>query len=203
MTLLSITNQVAKRVGVDDFDSVINNALAAKMLQFAIEASEEISRRADWPEMRLDAVAISVDANTAVDLPDQFHRLQASVTPRKTSTGEPARNGRNRAMWDIIARNTSGIPYFLIEGQTIRLSHTAENHTIPYVTTYYAKADTTEVGKATYSADNDNPRFPEILLRMGMVWRYLRDMDMPYDDELAEFEGQLAIEVLAAGGGGL
>ena len=57
-------------------------------------------------------------------------------------------------------------------------------------------------GKSAVTANADTFLIPERLIRLGALWRWLREKGQPYDDNMAEFEADLVQEVKANRGQG-
>ncbi|MDX3929099.1 MAG: hypothetical protein QHC90_25275 [Shinella sp.] len=196
MNLLEIVNEVCDVVSLDRFDSVYstNDPNAQTMVALATEAGAEIARRGDWQRMLKEH---TVEVGTPDDLPEDFQRLQPGGAVR-SADGMFFRPVLNGSQWAVISQVPSAQPYFYIIGNQIRLSPAASapGAVVDYVSKNWILGDPA-AERDQFEADNDTTLFPERLLVKGIIWRWRRQKGMAYDDNLAEFEADLAQEINA------
>ncbi|WP_376742362.1 hypothetical protein [Ensifer canadensis] len=194
MTLLSAINEVCDIVSLDRFSSIYGsvNANAETMVAMAQEAGDEIARRADWQRMLKQQTASASPQTLEAD----YQRMTPGGAVR-TSAGAFHRPITNSSQWAVIVGVVSTQPYFFIKGNQVLFSPAASavGAIIEYVSENWLINASTE--KATISADDDTTLFPERLLVKGVLWRWKRQKGLPFDDNLAEFEADLAQEINA------
>ena len=192
MNLLEAVNAACDSVALDRFSVLVGNVNenALTMIRFAQEAGEEISRRGDWQKMLKTA---SVTASPFV-LPVDFQRLVPGGI--MTATGTFARMILNGGQWSIVAPTTAGAYTFIRDGALLFAPpSSAVGATVQYVSTQWLAGVGGNVSQIT--ADDNAPLFPARLLTSNLIWRWRRQKGVTYEDELAEFEAALAIELAA------
>uniref|UniRef100_UPI0005B34F21 phage adaptor protein n=1 Tax=Rhizobium fredii TaxID=380 RepID=UPI0005B34F21 len=163
----------------------------------AQEAGDEIARRADW-QKTLKSLTVTASPE---NFPSNFQRLTPGGAGRK-SDGTLIRPVTNSGQWAVIVGVPSTTPYFFMKGGQFLFSPTsaAVSAVIDYVSKNWILNAATE--QATLSADDNTTLFPERLLVKGVLWRWKRQKGLPFEDNLAEFEADLAQEINADRGAG-
>jgi hypothetical protein len=194
MTLLTAANEVCDLVSLDQFASLVgvHDEAAYNMVSIANEAGQEIARRGDWQDMLQTANIVSSPSN----LPSDFQRL-ISV---RASDGSPVRPVTDAGQWAVIVTVPSTTAFYFLRSNQIRFSPTsaAAGAAIDYYSRYWALNAATPI--EAFNADDNTTIFPERLLIKNMIWRWKRQKGLAYDDNLAEFEADLAQELEADGG---
>jgi hypothetical protein len=176
-----------KPAGVSSVD-----ATALKFVALANIAGDEIARRADWAAM------LGVHNATSGTLPTDFLRLVPGGAVNLTApVAAPVRGPLSSDQIASIARlgastalyygfANGGVVYSraLVGGETVQIRYVSSNWLINGATP-----------KQRITADADNTRFPERLLTKAIIWRWKRDVGLPYEDEIAEWEADLALEI--------
>uniref|UniRef100_UPI0005B4F2DA phage adaptor protein n=1 Tax=Rhizobium fredii TaxID=380 RepID=UPI0005B4F2DA len=164
----------------------------------AQEAGDEIARRADW-QKTLKSLTVTASPE---NFPSNFQRLTPGGAVRK-SDGTFIRPVTNSGQWAVIVGVPSTTPYFFMKGGQFLFSPTsaAVSAVIDYVSKNWVLNDPAGE-QAIFSADDDTTLFPERLLVKGIVWRWKRQKGLAFEDNLAEFEADLAQEINADRGAG-
>lgn len=195
MTLITAVNEVADIVNLDQFDSVYgsDDPNAQTMLAMAKEAGDEIARRVDWQTMLRTTTAVS----SPHTLPTDFQRPIPGGAMR-TAAGVFGRSVTSGSQWSVIAAAGSLQPFYFIRSDAVLVSPTsaAVGATIEYVSKNWIIGDP-YAEKDEFSSDGDTTSFPERLLVKAIVWRWKRQKGLAYEDNLAEFEADLAQEIVA------
>lgn len=199
MTILSAINSVCDVVSLDQFDSVYGsvNPNAQTMLEFALEAGEEISRRGDWNRMIKSA---DVDGSP-FPLPEDFHRLIAGGGVQLADGGF-ARPVTNAGEWAVIKAVASTRTFIYVRGGRVEFSPVSSNEgaVMNYVSRNWLLDGDEERDEIT--SDDNETLIPECLLTKGIIWRWRRQKGLSYEDQLAEFEADLVTELNANRGSG-
>jgi len=195
MTLLSAVNEVCDVVALSRFDTVYGSdePNAMTMVTLAQEAGDEIARRADWQKM-LKSLTVAASPE---NFPSNFQRLTPGGAVR-TSGGAWVRPVTNSGQWAVIVGVPSTQPYFFMKGGQFLFSpaSAAVSAVIDYVSKNWILKNVGGEASA-WAADDDTTLFPERLLVKGIIWRWKRQKGLAFEDNLAEFEADLAQEINA------
>jgi len=198
MTLLTAVNEVCDIVSLDQFDSVYgaDDPNAQTMISLAKEAGDEIARRVDWQSL----LKTATPASSPFNLPGDFQRLVPGGAVR-TAAGDFCRVITVGSQWSVIAAGSSVQPFFFVRGNTMLFApvEAAPGAVVEYVSKNWVIGDPYEE-RDVFKADDDKTTFPERLLVKGITWRWKRQKGVPYEDNLAEFEADLAQEINAGRG---
>jgi hypothetical protein len=190
MTVLQAIQDATALVNVKKVVSISStDETALKFIALANIAGDEIASRADWSAM------LGVHNATAGALPADFLRLVPGGAVNLTApVAAPVRGPLSSDQLASIARlgattalyygfANSGVVYSraLAGGEVVELRYVSRNWL--------------SSGANRIVADSDTTRFPERLLTKGIVWRFKRDAGLPYEDELAEWEADIALEI--------
>lgn len=199
MSIISAINAVCDVVSLDRFDTVAGNTNpnAQTMLEFAQEAGEEISRRGDWNRMLKTA---PVDGSP-YPLPEDFQRL-VTGGGIVLAGGDFARPVMNAGEWSVIKTVASSRPFFYLRDGRVEFLPVSSNEgaAMNYVSKNWLLDGNEE--RDTITSDDNKALIPERLLTKGVIWRWRRQKGLSYEDQLAEFEADLAIELAADRGAG-
>lgn len=192
MTLITAINAVCDAVNIDRFDSVYgaDDPDANTMFELAQEAGDEIARRADWRTL----LTTGTITNSGASIPDDFQRFTPGGGMR-TAGGSFIRPVTNSGQWRVVAAAASVQPFYFFDGSVIRIAPVAagEGAMIDYLSSSWVV--TADGRKPSLTADDNRFTFPEKLLIKDIIWRWRRLKGMSYDDQLAEFEADLATEI--------
>lgn len=189
MTLLSITQSLAKDVGLAVPDQVFgsSNRSMVEIIPMANAVGEELARRVDWGQLTSTATLTGDGTNLTHTLPSGFGRIVGGIGV-KTATGTYARP-LTRAEWGSLTP-IEGVPrYYLLQDTSITLW--------PYLadtieaTVYYQTDFWCSNGTAAWSADDETSLIDEDLFLKGLIVRWRRQKGMPYEDQEAEYEAAL------------
>lgn len=195
MTLLTAINQVCDIVVLDQFESVYgsDDPNAQTMVALAKDAGDEIARRVDWEKMLKTKTLTATPEN----LPADFQRPIPGGAVR-TAEGVFCRSITSGTQWSVIAGAGSSQPFYFIRNGAVMISPAvaAPGTKLEYVSKNWIIADPYEE-KDEFGSDDDKTAFPDRLLTKGILWRWKRQKGLAYEDELAEFEADLAQEINA------
>lgn len=194
MTLLTAINSVCDVVSIDTFESVygMNDPAANTMFELAQEAGDEIARRADWRGLLSTGTLLSSGAS----LPEDFQRFTPGGGLR-TANGEFIRPVTNSGQWRVVASIASAQPYYFVQGSAVLVAPASAG--VAALIDYLSNAWVVAGGDRsnTLGADDNTFAFPERLMIKNIVWRWRRHKGLSFDDQLAEFEADLAQEINA------
>lgn len=180
MTVARVVEIVSPQIGLQRVSVTDGSDYAASLLQAINATGRDLAARADWPKLMRTVSLASGDT-----LPLNFARL-ASGSP-VWSGAIPLRRCESMSLWDFLQAFPPGHPYFtIVHGGVLR--HTAGGSVrVSYASTSWVNGNTDRA-----AADGDSFAFPPELVASGTLWRWLRQKGLPYDDQMAEHEAQLA-----------
>ena len=197
MTAESVLTSVFLEIGISksspnlagsDFDVL-------QIKEYMNQAGEDIAKRAEWQGLyTTETVPGSVSSHT---LPSDFQEIgeRGSVWLNKASgTFTPLMPIIDPAMWDFAAQKPSAQLYWHIRGGEMQFSDTLDSDgaKFTYVSKNWVVGD-----KSAITQNSDTFLIPERLLRGLTVALWLREKGKPYDDQLAEYEANLRVDVAA------
>lgn len=191
MSLLSIVNDIALSVGLDETTSVISNedSTYGQIKRFIEQEGDELSRYYDWRSLKENGVFTGDGTTTQWDLPADFDRLVPGDA--LWIVGRP--------MWpvegpisdeDMLAIQAGPTrPAFgcwrMFEQQVEIYPAPADGivyHLMYYRTNWVQPSDRTAF-KARFTDDTDVSAIPERLLVYGGIWRWKRAKGLDYAEE--------------------
>lgn len=197
MSIATVMQRVCRQVGVKEIPSITTSSdrTAQELLTHYIEAGEEITRRAEWPNLlRTQALSGSIGS---IPLPTDFQRL-AKGQPLSLSDGSPIYPVRSSQAWAVMSAAPSTTPHFYIHNGVLWFLPflPADGATLTYLSVNWINNGSA----ATYTTDTDTADIPESLLSLGIVWRYRRAKGLNFQDMADEFEAEIDRELNAARG---
>jgi hypothetical protein len=197
MTILTAVQEACPDLGIDRPLSIVSglDATAVRLLDFAHDAGDDIARRGDWSRMLMFVTPIDFPFT----LPDDFARFIPGSAINRTSPSYLALRGPLSS--DQMAGITGGQfgvsarLYYGIESGQIKLNRAlvAEAIDIRYVRKEWILNGTTYKTRATQN--EDTLLFPDRLLTKAVIWRFRRETGLPYEDQMAEWEADIAMEL--------
>lgn len=137
--------------------------------------------------------------DTFIDMPSDFMRLvRGGAVTITYPVKKPVRGPLNSEQLLNMARmGTSLNFYYGIEGGVMAFTKPigTNEFTVKYVSRNYAVDEAGSSTKNEFTKDTDTMTFPERLLVKGIIWRFRRDAKLKYDDQLKEWEADLALEI--------
>lgn len=190
MTIIQIIEAVCKNVGLDVPDQAVSNTNReyVELVQFAKEAADEVTRRADWSALRATATITGTGTNDNFALPTGFARL--TMGSAVTTGGNPVRGGISQDEWFSLTGIVGTPRYFRING-TSSVSFYPYPSLAATVSISYLTKNWCSNGTASWMADSETPLVPDELVTKGTIWRFKRKSGQDYSDYLAEFEATL------------
>ena len=194
MTLSDILDRVCLQagIGIPSAYASSSDRTAKELVLHAQEAGEEITRRAEWSKMYREE-DIAADA-TSHPVPADFHRLIMGGAITLKTSYLPILPVRGADQWAFVQEIPSLQRFFFIKSGAFLFSPavSAAGATLRYVSKNWIVD-----GSDALIADTNEPVFSGSLLALGTLWRYKRSKGLPYEDSHAEFEAELAREIVS------
>jgi hypothetical protein len=171
------------------------DANATRLLAVAHEAGEDIAKRGDWRRMLSKTTATS----GPITLPADFERLVPGGAINITLPAvSPVRGPMSSDQFAAIAAGRFGATtacYYTMRDNTILLSRALSSETVEAEWVRKSWLINGSTYKARATADDDVCLFPEWLMTRAIVWRMKRATGLQYQDEMTEWEADLAMHL--------
>jgi len=199
LSLLTLSQNAADEVGLNKPSSVIGNtdATAVRILRFAIRTCRDLVRR-NFPYLVKEYTFSTVNGTEAYATPSDFdHFLPFTHWNRST---DRRMHPIDASDWQLLKSGlttTSIDDRFRIRGndREILLEPTptsAETVAFEYVSSHYCESAGGD-SRSVWTSDSDVGLVDEELVELGVIWRLLNRVGMPYAEEKAEYERTLAV----------
>lgn len=173
-TAQDILRSVLSKAGLDYLNSALSSdeQQVIEVVDLMNETGQDLALRGEWQALLRSA--------PVGDLPDDFSKISFV----STDVG-PARRITDPGQWGFLADHPTAQPYYRIaRGKVSVLPDTTA--TVSYWSAYWSDAG------ARVSADGDEVFLPMGIMVSGTLYRWLRKKGMPFDDQMAQHEADVA-----------
>lgn len=214
MSLLTLIQNVATEVGISSPSSVIgnNDTQIQQLLQLAQQEGRLLASRGRWSALTKGAaftLSLAADqgklqnGGTAVVSDGDFDYMTNDTMWNDTTT-LPILGPVSSRQWQTLQVFPVTGPYqqFMIRGNNLFIDPvptSADTVVFDYQSTWWCE-DSGGQGQDSWQDDSDVGRLDEKLMRLGILWRWLRRKGQDYSEEFAEYERQV-LDALARDGG--
>lgn len=202
MTLLTLCQNAARQVGLPAPATIVGNGdqAAVDLLALARREGTLLARGHDWAVLTSEHTFATAAGSASYDLPADFRSL-ATATVWNRGTHRPVRGPLTPAAWQARVsgptasprtatrfriRAEAGVRRFVLEPTPVA----AETLAFDYVSTHWCRS-AGGAGQETWLADDDVALIEEGLIELGLVWRTLSRLGLPYGEERADYEAEL------------
>ena len=200
MTVLTAIQEACPDLGLPRPLSAMDasNPNAVRLLDFAHDAGDDIARRGDWAGMMYKVVFTGY--SQAISLTSSFARLAPGgavnlLTPAPQRIRGPLSSDQLAQISAGAYGATSRLYYSMEANRQLFLSRALDNETIEALCIRRVWMVNVSTYKERATMDSDTCLFPERLLTKAIIWRFRRESGLPYEDQLAEWEADLAMEL--------
>lgn len=209
MTLLSICQDAAGRIGLGTIDSIVanTNPLAVRLRGLATASGRAMMRRHAWQFLR-DEVTFTTTATeeqTNSPIPTDFHRF-VNETLWNRSLRRPLMGPMTPQEYQEYKASATSVlsdAFVLRQNKFYMLAAPGAGQTVAYeyVSKYWCKVDDASArSKTSFTADTDVPAFDEELMTLDLVWRYKSSVGLPYAEAMNDFEIAVNSDIANDGG---
>ena len=198
MTLLTICQDAANEIGVPSPNAVVGSTdtTVIQLLAAANREGKNLVSGYDW-EVLIKEEAHSAIANesqgTITSIASDFERFSNNTMWNRT-TDRKFYGPLNNSEWQRLKASVqSGVTnYFRIRGGFLLMNPVPTvNDAIyfEYISKYWV--DTTGNGSADaekFAADSNTTVLDEDIITLGVIWRFLKQKGLPYDNQLQEYQ---------------
>lgn len=193
-TVLAIIQRVATEIGVKVPDAVFSSTVRThvELRDLCNEMAERIARDHTWQVLTAEATHTGDGTATAFDLPTDFARMPKSQQIWASSTETPLTHVSDMNRWLAIdIRQTDYVVgAWTRYGGQVHIKPALANAATAryfYITNAYGKS-TGGLVKDYFTADDDTFRLDDRLLRLGMIWQWKANKNLPYAEHMATYE---------------
>lgn len=198
MSLLTIAQNAADEVGVNRPSSVIGStdATAIRILRYAIRVGRELVKD-HCPYLIKEHTFSTSNGTEAYSLPSDFDHFVPFTHWNRTT--DRRMHPILPSEWQLLKSGlttTSINDRFRIRGADRELlldptPNGTETVAFEYVSKNYCES-VGGTGQSVWTADTDVGVLDEELFELGIIWRLLNRLGMPYAEEKAEYQGMKA-----------
>ena len=203
-TISSIMDHAARRCSIGAVTSwaTSQTTTALEMKDFLTETAEELLDRVELPDpITLDEVITGTGVATYT-LPTAFKRLSrgSAAVYESTSTRRMCIPITSNGDWTYLQDigSAAGNRYYRITGSEeagfsisfYRALEVGSEVTVSYITKNWILAGATPA--SVWENDTDTLVLPEVVTRLGVVWRFRQKKGLPYDSFQADYEIRLS-----------
>jgi len=193
MSLLTICQEAIRELtGFEVPTSIVGSSSleAQNLLASAISTGEELVRRWKWQELKAEHSFVTVNTVASYDLPADFGQF-AYLTAWNRSEHQPLR-AVTPTDWQALKSSiiVDGTRFkYEISGDKFRIQPTptaAYTIVYDYYSRYYCKTSG-GVAIPKWNSDDNEPRLPEDIFRLGIIYRFLERKGLPHADHKANY----------------
>jgi hypothetical protein len=201
MTLLTICQDAAKEIGVPSPTSVVGSSdtTNVQLLAAANRVGKDLVTGYDWEvlikeEEHTTLAAESQGAMTTIAT--DFMRISNDTMWNRT-TDRKYYGPLNNSQWQRLkASVSSGITnYFRIRGGVLLVNPappSGEKIFFEYIGKNWVITSGSSANAVAYAADANTTVLDEDLITLGVIWRFLKQKGLPYDNQFQEYRLKLS-----------
>jgi hypothetical protein len=201
MTLLTICQDAAKEIGVPSPTSVVGSSdtTNVQLLAAANRVGKDLVSGYDWEvlikeEEHTTLAAESQGAMTTIAT--DFMRISNDTMWNRT-TDRKYYGPLNNSQWQRLkASVSSGITnYFRIRGGVLLVNPappSGEKIFFEYIGKNWVITSGSSANAVAYAADANTTVLDEDLITLGVIWRFLKQKGLPYDNQFQEYRLKLS-----------
>ena len=201
MTLLTICQDAANEIGVPSPSTVVGSTDTTniQLLAAANREGKNLVAGYDWQTLIKEEAHTTLAAESQGDMStiaSDFLRFSNDTMWNRT-TDRKYYGPLNNAQWQRLkASVSSGITnYFRIRGNAL-LFHPAppagESVFFEYIGKNWAITSGSTANATSFAADANTTVLDEDLITLGVIWRFLKQKGLPYDNQFQEYRLKLS-----------
>ena len=201
MTLLTICQDAANEIGVPSPSTVVGSTDTTniQLLAAANREGKNLVAGYDWQTLIKEEAHTTLAAESQGDMSTiatDFLRFSNDTMWNRT-TDRKYYGPLNNAQWQRLkASVSSGITnYFRIRGNAL-LFHPAppagESVFFEYIGKNWAITSGSTANATSFAADANTTVLDEDLITLGVIWRFLKQKGLPYDNQFQEYRLKLS-----------
>lgn len=197
MTMLSMIQQAAQRIGIVSPNAVVSSSdpQIMQLLTLLNQEGESLSERYAWQRLRKETTFTGVAADDQGDLdtiagPD-FKYIVTDTFWNRTLR-RPVYGSITPQDWQTLKASPQTGPYqqFILRGNHILMlpNPTAlQTMAFEYVTKNFV-VSAEGVGKSSFTADDDQALLDESIMTIGLIWRWKHVKGLEYAEDFRLYE---------------
>lgn len=174
-TAQDVLLSVLMKAGLDYLNPTVSSTdpQVAEIVDLINETGKDLALRGEWQAM--------LASSPVGPLPADFGKPAIVVT----GAGVHARRVTDPGHWSFLAAATHSHPYYRISNGAVEVVP-AGPATLSYWSSHWSDAG------ESVSADGDAIYLPLVPMISGALYRWLRKKGMPFDDQMAQHEAEVA-----------
>ena len=210
MSLLTITQSVADFVGFERESTIIGNTspTARQLLALCQREGKQLMRATNWPILLKEHTFSTSSGTSSYSLPSDFDRFVSSTAYNRTDKDQMTGPITPQAyQLDQHGVATVGITQkFRLKASSNALKFditptptSTETIGFEYVSSHWnQKTDGTS--QAAFTVDTDTGILDEILIEMGVTWRFRQMHGLDYAEDFRQYQMELRQAIARSGG---
>jgi hypothetical protein len=194
MTLLSVAQAVAKKVGISVPDSLASSTTRehVELLETINEMAQRIAEVHNWEVLNVQETITGDGTTESHNLPSDYDRMLVKSQLWSSSLETPLSQIFDRDEWlglDVQSYDYVINAWIKYGGQIHIKPALASGVTAKYFyTSNLIVSPNTGSNKTEFTADDDTFRLDERLLKLGTIWQWRENKGLPYAEDMATFE---------------
>ncbi len=178
-----------------------------QLLALANAEGEDLTARHDWSILSREAtfVTVATESQGAMSTIAPNLKFIFNETMWNRSINMPIRGSLDAQLWQQMESGqvTGPFPQYRIRGGTLRflpIPTAGANIYFEYQTKNWCSDSTGVTERSAWGADTDIGILPEDLMRLGVIWRFLRSKGLAYAEQYNEYERRVTDAIGRDGG---
>jgi len=194
MTLLSVAQEVCKKVGLNVPDTVATSTdrEMVEMLSVINDMAERIASGHDWQKLSAIATVTGDGATEEFSLPTDYDRQLVKSQVWSSSLETPLSHISDLDKW--LGFDVQSYDYvinaWIIYGGSLHIKPALATSVSGkyFYQSNLIVAPATGDNKTSFTVDTDTFRLDEKLLRLGSIWQWRENKGLPYAEDMANYE---------------
>lgn len=198
MSVLDAIRDAAAVIGAERLEAVFgsDDETALEFAEVARETADYIANLAEWQAITKLMQITGDGSTTEFTLPTDYRRMKKEGKLRSSRFEGALSHIRSQDEWlRIILRDyTTVLPCWTLLGGALHFHPAPASGEV--ISGYYLRntpvSDAGGTPKTRFTADDDEFFLGDRILKLGIIWRWRSNRRVPYAEDLANFEAEIA-----------
>lgn len=206
-SLIEICQDVLGEIGSYEVPATIvgsPNPTAAQILPIANREGRLLARRHDWTALTKLYTFSTVSGTAGYALPSDFDHFINDSQWDRTNNWQ-FMGPMTPSQWQALQSSSISVGIrkkFAIVGKQLQIYPTptaVETVAFSYISDQWCESSGA-VAQSAFLADTDAPLLSDMLIALGIKWRFMKEKGLPFDVDYAEYEREVRKQVGRDGG---